>query len=79
MTTLEYFCWQWYYQENPFGEYRKDLSNALTCQVMLAPYSKRETQLNDFMIVAEEVMEEDPKKLVNKVQALLGTAEKHKV
>ena len=71
MSVYEYQSWLNYYNENPFGDYRTDLREALTCVNLLAPHTKSQLNLKDFMLVPDKQKEAKPvDNLVNKTKAM---------
>ena len=72
MNLYEYQMWLNYYNENPFGEYRKDLQSALMTKNLLAPWSKSELSLNSLLLVQEEEKEIEQEDLSRKIKGFLG-------
>lgn len=54
MNLIEFIWWNFYYYENPFGEFRKDLQMALLSCNVLAPYSKEPLAIYDCMLFPPE-------------------------
>jgi hypothetical protein len=77
MTTYEFLTWRQYYNEMPFGEKFEDYRAALSVKWLLAPHTKSEIPLTDFLLVPPEAVAVDPQDLVNKCQAFFGTMEAH--
>jgi len=71
----EYELWKHYYNECPFGDYRNDLREALNCAILLAPHSKSDLTIKDFLLIkdVEEKKEDLPsaQELVNKTKAMI--------
>jgi len=63
--------WLKYYNENPFGEYRKDLQSALMTKNLLAPWSKSELSLNSLLLVQEETKLPSTEELTLKIQGMI--------
>jgi len=65
--------WLQYYNENPFGEYRKDLQSALMTKNLLAPWSKSELSLSSLLLIQEEEKTNFPttEELTVKLQGML--------
>ena len=65
--------WQKYYNEYPFGDYRTDLREALSCKILLAPYTKSDLSLNKFMLMPDTEESEDIpiETLVAKTRAMI--------
>ena len=66
--------WLKLYKECPFGDYRTDLREALNCKLLLAPYTKGDLSLQDFMLIREDTEDQEEAKpvadLVNKTKAM---------
>lgn len=78
MNIYEFEMWVNYYNECPFGDYRNDLREALNCAILLAPHTKSDLNIKDFLLVKEDVIEkEEPttKALVNKCFGYFGVIE----
>ena len=67
--------WVTYYQEHPFGDYRNDFREDLNCAILLAPHSKSNLTIKDFLLIkdVEEKKEDLPgtQELVNKTRAMI--------
>lgn len=59
--------WLKYYKECPFGDYRTDLREALSCKLLLAPYTKSDLSLDSFMLIKDDVVQEEAKPVENLV------------
>ena len=74
MGIYEFNMWLKYYKECPFGDYRTDLREALNCKLLLAPYSKSDLPLDPFMLIKDDVEEQEEAKpvanLVDKTRAM---------
>lgn len=70
MNLYEFQMWQSYYNESPFGEYRKDLQCALMTKNILAPWSKSDLPLDSFMLVKDK-KELTGHELASKIQGML--------
>lgn len=66
--------WQGYYNESPFGEYRKDLQCALMTKNILAPWSRSDLPLNSLMLIRDEEVETDQELLARKIKGFLGVS-----
>jgi len=72
MGLYEFQMWMKYYNENPFGEYRKDLQFALMTKNLLAPWSKSELSLSSLLLVQEEEKElPSTEELTLKIQGMI--------
>jgi len=40
MNTVEFIWWKCYYNEYPYGDFRRDMEQAIQTRNLLAPYSK---------------------------------------
>ena len=72
MNLYEFQMWLQYYNENPFGEYRKDLQSALMTKNLLAPWSKSELSLSSLLLIQEEEKELESEDLARKIKGFLG-------
>lgn len=72
MSVYEYQSWLNYYNEYPFGDYRNDLREALTCVNLLAPHTKSQLNLKHFMLIPDKPrdIEEPAPDLVSKTKAM---------
>jgi len=71
MNLYEFQMWHDYYNENPFGEYRKDLQSAQLIGT-LAPRSEGGAQtLNDFMLIKDKNPLPTTEELTVKLQGML--------
>ncbi len=73
MSVYEFQSWLKYYNEYPFGDYRTDLREALTCVNLLAPHTKSNLSVKDFMLIPDkEDKEAKPvPNLVEKTRAMI--------
>lgn len=74
MNIYEFEMWLKYYKECPFGDYRTDLREALSCKLQLAPYTESDLPLNTYMLIKDDIEEQDEakpvKNLVDKTKAM---------
>lgn len=71
MTTKEFYTWQMYYKERPFGDLRSDYRMALNTQTLISPYLKEGRPLKDFVLNFGESMPSD-EELYKKLIGLFG-------
>lgn len=60
MGIYEYELWSTYYSECPFGYRREDLREALSCKILLAPYTKSDLPLDGFLLDRRDTKKEEP-------------------
>ena len=79
MTNYEFRCWWIYYKEKPFGDSFLDYRGALTTKCLLAPWSKSDLPLKQFLLFPDQEEQEELtiEELTAKTQALLGTRRGH--
>jgi hypothetical protein len=79
MTTFEFILWRDYYGETLFFSKAEDYRAALSVKQLLAPHTKSEIPLNDFLLFSDKPEEEekDPEQLAKECQALFGTYRQH--
>ena len=71
MNIYEFEMWLKYYKECPFGDYRTDLREALSCKILLAPYTKSNLSIDDFMLIRDKEVKSKPvANLVDKTKAM---------
>ena len=69
MNIYEFEMWLKYYKECPFGDYRTDLREALSCKLLLAPYTKSDLSIEDFMLIRDDVKDKEEVKPVENLVA----------
>lgn len=69
MSIYEFQMWHVYFKECPFGDYRTDLREALSCKLLLAPYTKSDLSLEDFMLIKDDEEEQEEVKPVENLVA----------
>lgn len=57
MGIYEFELWLHYYNECPFGDYRADLREALSCKILVSPYTKKNLSIDNFMLIPDEIEE----------------------
>lgn len=74
MNALEYIWWSDFFEVRPFGDIRDDLRAALTCRLLLTPFTKSGTPLKMTDLMLQPPVENYPDSniLANKCITFFG-------